>query len=128
MRMLPVLTRLAWRYLWRNHRRTIIMVSAVAVGVWSMIFMTALMRGMVDDMIADGISVLPGHVQIHHPDYRDDPTIANVMAPPEGELLEALGHPEVVAWTTRVRVPAVISSERVLTRIPITCISSPLNS
>jgi ABC-type lipoprotein release transport system permease subunit len=77
-----------------------------------MIFMTALMRGMVDDMIADGISVLPGHVQIHHPDYRDDPTIANVIAPPSGELLEAFEAPEVVAWATRVRVPAVISSER----------------
>ena len=32
MRMFPVLCRLAWRYLWRNHRRTIIMVGAIAVG------------------------------------------------------------------------------------------------
>ena len=82
----------------------------IVVGAWSMIFMTALMRGMVDDMVKDGISVLPGHVQIHHPDYRDDPTIANVIEAPSGDLLEALARPEVVAWTTRVRVPAVISS------------------
>jgi ABC-type lipoprotein release transport system permease subunit len=88
------------------------MIAAIVIGAWSMIFMTALMRGMVDDMIADGISVLPGHVQIHHPDYRDDPTIANVIEPPSGALLEALDSPDVVAWTTRVRVPAVISSER----------------
>jgi len=77
-----------------------------------MIFMTALMRGMVDDMVKDGVSVLPGHVQIHHLDFRDDPTITNVIAPPNGELLEVLSRPEVVAWATRVRVPAVISSER----------------
>ena len=66
MRMLPVLSRLAWRYLWRNHRRTIVMLSAISIGVWAMIFMTALTRGMVDQMITDGISVLPGHVQLHN--------------------------------------------------------------
>ncbi len=112
MNQFKIVLRLAWRNLWRNHRRTLIMIAAIVIGAWSMIFMTALMRGMVDDMISDGISVLPGHVQIHHPDYRDDPTIANVIAPPAGALLEALESPEVVAWATRVRVPAVISSER----------------
>ena len=109
---LRIILRLAWRNLWRNHRRTLIMLAAIVIGVWAMIFMTALMRGMVDDMVKDGVSVLPGHVQIHHPDFRDDPTITNVIAPPSGELLEVLSRPEVVAWATRVRVPAVISSER----------------
>jgi ABC-type lipoprotein release transport system permease subunit len=107
-----IVFRLAWRNLWRNHRRTLIMLAAVVVGAWAMIFMTALMRGMVDDMVKDGVTVLPGHVQIHHPAFRDDPTISNVFPPPEGELLQALQRPEVVAWTTRVRVPAVVSSER----------------
>jgi len=107
-----IIFRLAWRNLWRNHRRTLIMLAAIVVGVWAMIFMTALMRGMVDDMVKDGISALPGHVQIHHPGFRDDPTIANVISPPGGALLEVLNHPEVVAWATRVQVPAVISSER----------------
>jgi ABC-type lipoprotein release transport system permease subunit len=107
-----IIFRLAWRNLWRNHRRTLIMLAAIVIGVWAMIFMTALMRGMVDDMVRDGVSVLPGHVQIHHPKFRDDPTIANVIAPPRGALLEVLSRPEVVAWATRVRVPAVISSER----------------
>lgn len=112
MGSLKLVFRLAWRNLWRNHRRTLIMLAAIAVGSWAMIFMTALMRGMVDDMVKDGISVLPGHVQIHHPDFRDDPTISNVIAPPGPALLEVLNRPEVVAWATRVRVPAVISSER----------------
>ena len=109
---MKIVLRLAWRNLWRNHRRTLIMLAAIVVGTWAMIFMTALMRGMVDEMVKDGISVLPGHVQVHHPDFRDDPMISNVIGPPSGELLEALRRPEVVAWSTRVRVPAVISSEQ----------------
>ena len=114
MSMLPVkaIFMLAWRNLWRNHRRTLIMLTAITVGVWAMIFMTALMRGMVDDMLLNGIRSLPGEVQIHHPNYRDDPSINNSIAPPGVELLEALQIPQVTAWTSRVRVPAVISSER----------------
>jgi len=111
---LPIaaMTRLAWRNLWRNHRRTLIMLLAISVGVWAMIFMTALMRGMVDDMIRDGINILPGHVQIHNPEFRDDPSIDNSLAAPGPELLTALDSPEVTGWTSRVRVPAMISSER----------------
>ena len=103
---------LAWRNLWRNHRRTLIMLAAITVGVWAMIFMTALMRGMVDEMVRDGIRALPGHVQIHDPAFRDDPSVSNVIDPPDERLRRVLDGPEVVAWTTRIRVPAVISSER----------------
>ena len=111
---LPIhtVTVLAWRNLWRNYRRTLIMLAAITVGVWAMIFMTALMRGMVDEMVKDGISKLPGQVQIHNPEYRNDPSIANSMDPPSGKLLSVLKQPEVIDWSARVRVPAVVSSER----------------
>ena len=66
---LRTLLTLSWRNLWRNHRRTGIMLGAIAIGVWAMIFMTALMRGMVDDMLNQGIHNLPGHIQVQHPDF-----------------------------------------------------------
>ncbi len=112
MNTLRVLLMLAWRNLWRNHRRTFIMLAAISVGVWAMIFMTALTQGMVNDMIEDGISALPGHVQAHHPDYRDDPNINNLIPVPDSELgarLEAAGFDN---WATRIKVPAVVTSER----------------
>ncbi len=109
---LVIVGKLAWRNLWRNHRRTLIMLAAIGVGVWAMIFMTALMRGMINEMVRDGITVLPGHVQVHHPAYRDDPSIDNAMPEVSGRLEQALSGEEVVAWTQRVKVPAVITSER----------------
>ena len=112
MHMFGVLCRLAWRYLWRNHRRTIIMLGAITVGVWAMIFMTALSRGMVEQMIEDGISALPGHVQVHHPDYLDDPSILNRVPLGDDELAARFDDAGFVAWASRVKVPAVITSER----------------
>jgi ABC-type lipoprotein release transport system permease subunit len=107
-----VILTLSWRNLWRNHRRTAIMLAAISVGVWAMIFMTALMRGMVDDMLHQGIRNLPGHIQIHHQGFRDDPSVVNSIDAPTAELLAALNDPATKTWTGRIKVPAVISSER----------------
>ena len=112
MRQLQILAMLAWRNLWRNHRRTIIMISAVTIGVWAMILMTALMRGMVNDMLRDGIQTLPGHVQIHHPEFPDDPSINNLIPATEAEINNIFGDQDFKAWASRVKVPAVITSER----------------
>jgi ABC-type lipoprotein release transport system permease subunit len=109
---LGIICVLAWRNLWRNYRRTTIMLLAIILGVWAMIFMNALMIGMVDGMVKGGIKNLPGHAQIHHPEYRDDPSVENRMPAPGGALLAALNQQAVVGWSARVRVPAVISSER----------------
>jgi ABC-type lipoprotein release transport system permease subunit len=109
--MIAVLLRLAWRNLWRNHRRTSIMLMAIVLGAWAMIFMTALMRGMVTEVIKDGISALPGHVQVHHPGYRDDPSIANLVPVSDTELKARFADADIRQWATRVRVPAVITSE-----------------
>jgi len=107
-----VMSILAWRNLWRNYRRTLIMLLAITVGVWAMIFMTALLRGMVDNMVRTGINVLPGHVQVHAMAYRDDPSVTHSLPTPSKALLKVLEGEQVVAWTGRVKVPAMISSER----------------
>jgi ABC-type lipoprotein release transport system permease subunit len=112
MRMLGIVSMLAWRNLWRNHRRTIIMLAAISVGVWAMIFMTSLMRGMVNEMVRDGIDALPGMVQVHHADYRDDPSIINSLPMTDTEIAARFADASFAGWASRVRVPGVVSSEQ----------------
>ena len=109
-----MLITIAWRNLWRNHRRSLIMLTAIAIGLWGMIWMTALMRGMVDQMIDDAINTLSGHVQVHAPGYLDDPSIEHSIPAVEDNphLQQLLDSTQVTAWSQRVRVPAVIRSER----------------
>jgi ABC-type lipoprotein release transport system permease subunit len=111
MHRLAILFRLAWRNLWRNHRRTLIMLMAIVLGTWAMIFMTALMRGMVTEMVSDGISALPGHVQVHHPGFSDDPSVANLIPVSDAELTARFSTAGFSDWASRVRVPAVVTSE-----------------
>ena len=109
---IPILATLAWRNLWRNYRRTLIMLTAIVLGVWAMILFSAMMRGMLDEMMYAGLHVLPGEVQIHHSEYLDDPSVVNSIPEPDGTLLQTLNAPPITAWTARVKVPGMISSER----------------
>jgi ABC-type lipoprotein release transport system permease subunit len=104
---------IAWRNIWRNPRRTSVIMLAVIIGVWNMVFLGALTRGLEEGMIKNGISTLTGHIQVHHSGYRNDPVIENSMANPK-HVESALGKvlPPGSRWASRVRVNAVVSNAR----------------
>lgn len=108
---IELLTRMAWRNLWRHKRRTIIMLVAFIVGVWFMLFVAAMTRGLVDSQLRDTIYNMLGHIQIHHPGFLDDPAIEHSMRKPDDALKAALAHNDIKQWAPRVRLPAVIKSE-----------------
>ncbi|AFV00342.1 ABC transporter permease [Simiduia agarivorans] len=118
---LTALVAIGWRNLWRNSRRTLIMLAAISVGVWAMIFMTALIRGMLDDMIHGAVSNFLDHGQIRHQQYADDPSIDNRLPAPGPALASALDR-ETRHWSQRIRVPAVIASERETTGVQLLAI------
>jgi ABC-type lipoprotein release transport system permease subunit len=104
---------MAWRNVWRNPRRTIVILVAVIIGVWSMILLGALMRGIAVGMINNGIATLTGHIQIHHKGYRDDPSIENSITDSafvDKVLSDRL--PSDAQWTRRVRVNAIANNAR----------------
>ncbi|HJW81464.1 MAG TPA: ABC transporter permease [Acidiferrobacterales bacterium] len=102
---------LAWRNLWRHTRRTLMILFAFALGVWSMIVIAAITRGSMEQQLDKSILNLTGHVQVHAAGFRDDPVIDHRFTPGE-ELAAALADNEVVAWAGRVRAPGVVASER----------------
>ncbi|MBW2674953.1 MAG: ABC transporter permease [Deltaproteobacteria bacterium] len=104
---------MGWRNIWRNPRRTIVIMTAVIIGVWAMIFLGALMRGISEQMVRNGIATLTGHIQVHHPGFRKDPVIENSMEKPEvveAALSKIL--PQDARWTPRIRVDAIASNAR----------------
>ncbi|HEU5339464.1 MAG TPA: ABC transporter permease [Sulfuricaulis sp.] len=107
----PLLLTLAWRNLWRHTRRTLMILFAFALGVWSMIVIAAITRGSMEQQLDNSILNLTGHIQIHVAAFRDDPVIEHRFTPPPA-IEAALAGESVTAWARRVRVPGVISSER----------------
>jgi len=104
---------LAWRNIWRNSRRTFVILTAVIIGVWSMVFLAAFSRGMLNNMLKNGKSVLIGDIQIHDRGYRSDPSIDMSIQDPDDvtELLDRLLAPEDV-YAGRIKVSAYVSNAR----------------
>lgn len=104
---------MGWRNIWRNPRRTLVILAAVVVGVWSMIFLAALMRGVTDQLLENGISTLTGHLQIQQEGYREDPVIQNHIKEPE-HVARVLNDvlPAGAFWTERIRVNAIANTAR----------------
>ena len=102
---------LAWRNLWRQRRRNVTMLVALSFAVMGVVFLNAFLRGMTAQMADSAVNNMQGHVKVLQPGYLDDPGIDKSF------VLESEWSPEIPAgqmqgWARRVRVPAVIMSER----------------
>ncbi|MGS0681465.1 ABC transporter permease [Shewanella sp. 125m-7] len=109
----PVLFVLAWRNLWRNGRRTLILLLAISFGVWSMIVVSAFLRGMVDGMNQTSLNNLPGEIQVHQHEFLNDQNVINHISEPADALLRQLNQSWITQWASRISSPVMIASERV---------------
>lgn len=109
---MKLLLQLAWRNIWRQWRRNLLIMVAVAIGVFSMVIYDALLRGWQISIIEDTVNNLSGHVQIHAPGYVDDPSVYHHFELNQ-PLIDSLDKNEQIdIWTSRINVPAVVVSER----------------
>jgi putative ABC transport system permease protein len=77
-----VLLRLAWRNVWRNPRRTVISVAALAMGVMAIVCLHSLLDVAYGQMVRGITTGLIGHAQVHGRGYQDSPEMTNVVPDP----------------------------------------------
>ena len=104
---------IAWRNLWRNPRRTLIILTAIVIGIGSMVVLSALSRGMMDGMVDNAISNLVGHIRIQDPEYRIDPSIIRRIEHPR-QLLSEISPllPPGTRIAGRIKVDGMLSTSR----------------
>ncbi|MCH2171718.1 FtsX-like permease family protein [Myxococcota bacterium] len=108
-----MLVRMAWRNILRNPRRTLVVTTAIAVGIAGCVLAMAVNIGMVTDMIHTTISNGLGHLQVHGPGWDERPELevriegGREALAPELESLSG-----VQAWSTRVRSDGLVASPR----------------
>ncbi|MCC5931207.1 MAG: ABC transporter permease [Cyclobacteriaceae bacterium] len=69
---MKILLIISWRNIWRNPKRTLVMVCAIAIGLWAALFIGGLMYGMIDQRFKTSIEQHISHIQMHHPDFLKD--------------------------------------------------------
>lgn len=64
-----MLIQIAWRNVWRNKTRSLVIIIAVALGLWGGIFSDAFMQGMAEQQIYSVIHSETGHIQLNQPGF-----------------------------------------------------------
>ena len=77
-----MITTIAWRNIWRNKTRSLVIMTSVALGLWAGAFIAALYWGMGQERMRIAIENEIAHLQLHAPDFTLEftniPAIANV--------------------------------------------------
>jgi ABC-type lipoprotein release transport system permease subunit len=67
-----MLIKVAWRNIWRNKTRSLVIIAAVAIGLWSGFFLLSFYNGLIDQRIKSAIETEISHIQIHHAQFLND--------------------------------------------------------
>lgn len=109
-----LLLKLGWRNLWRNPRRSLISISAVAAALVFLVLLQGMMEGMKDQLLENGTALMMGHAQLHHPDYLPDRNLYDTLGGDEGLDVNILDLTEqtdgVASSTARVYGFALVST------------------
>lgn len=70
---------LAFRNIWRNTTRSIIIMLSVAIGLFAGIAVIALYKGMLRSRVQTVIQTETGHIQLHHPEFKKDHDVKFVL-------------------------------------------------
>ncbi|UZO79169.1 FtsX-like permease family protein [Aquimarina sp. ERC-38] len=71
--------RLAVRNIWRNKRRTLLTISAVAFAVFLSSIMSAFQKGSWDNIVDSSVNLFVGYAQIHKKGYWEDKILNNAF-------------------------------------------------
>jgi putative ABC transport system permease protein len=102
--------KMAWRNMWRNPRRTLLTVSAIAFACLLLVFMLSFQFGAYDTMINASVKIHTGHLQVQAKGYNEKQQMRQVVSDPasvEGILAQIRG---VEAFTSRANAFSMISS------------------
>ena len=104
------LSRLAWRNLWRNMRRTLLTLSGISFGVLLAVIMTGLTDATYGDMIDYAAKMGTGHVTIERDEFRGAPTFEHAVRIDEEFIREAQQDKRVVHVVRRILGAALVAS------------------
>ncbi len=104
--------RLAWRNVWRQRRRTLIIAIAMGVMMSMLVLYDGLIGGFEQAIYGNAIQLLGGNIQVHAPGYNEKvgskPLIP--LTDPDALIQAAEGHADVVLAAKRINTGGLVTN------------------
>ncbi|MBC2702996.1 FtsX-like permease family protein [Desulfobacula sp.] len=104
--------KMAWRNIWRNPRRTLLTISAIAFASMILVFMLSFQLGCYETMINTSVKISTGHLQVQAKGYLKDKKMRLVIKDPD-QVARVLDTVQGIdAYTFRASGFSLVSSDK----------------
>jgi ABC-type lipoprotein release transport system permease subunit len=105
--------KLAWRNIWRHRRRTVIVITALGLGIMMMVFYDGMIAGFQDAIYGNAIKVLGGNIRIHAAGYSTSTEDMPLLALPNDQQVidAAMKLPYVVSASRRINTGGMATNK-----------------
>lgn len=110
---------IAWRNVWRNKGRSLVVIGAMVIGIWAMAFGGGFLQSFLTSYIESSIKHETSNGQVHQPEFTQDYDIRYYIKDYSSVLDFLEQTPSVEAVTARSLVNGMISSSRQATGVKI---------
>jgi len=105
-----MITAIAWKNIWRNKTRSLIVITAVTIGVFAGVFSMAAINSSVVQRINAAVNEELSHIQVNNKDFRRSADIQNVISNYQEVVSELESTPGVTKTTGRIIVRGIAST------------------
>jgi len=101
---------ISWRNIWRNKVRSLVIITAIALGIFAGVLSAAFFKGMADQRIQKVINTELSYIQIHKPGFRQTSDFSNFIANANEEVTKIEGLQHVTGVSKRILVQSMVAS------------------
>ena len=100
----------SWRNVWRSRTRSLVIITAITLGVFAGVYTIAFMYGWVNQRIDNVIKTEVSHIQMHQTDYLETNEVHDYISNINTIQKEISTMPNVVGVSTRLIATCMVSS------------------
>ncbi len=116
---MTIMLKIAWRNLWRNPRRTLVLVITIAVAIFGYLGTTAFIKGFKHQMLASTLDLNGGHIRIAAKGFQDNPVLRSNIREPQ-PVFAALDTMPGLSYAPQVIFTGMINSSETAGGVIIT--------
>lgn len=105
-----MLFQIAWRNIWRNKARSLVVISSIIIGVWAGIFILSFSWGMYKNNINESVYRQLSHIQIHHPTFDEENDSKFTITNTDKKIKKLQSDDRIASVSSRVISTGMISS------------------
>ncbi|OFX24894.1 MAG: hypothetical protein A2033_17970 [Bacteroidetes bacterium GWA2_31_9] len=101
---------IAWKNIWRNKLRSMVVITAVTFGILASVFTAALMNGMFERRIRSALEIESSNIQLHNPKYIENKDLFYFISNADSVVNGIKQIPEVKAVSKRMKITGMANT------------------